>query len=63
MGEIRDIFVDFDAFCPSCKYVERASIDYPCDDCLDHPVNQQSRKPVYYEEAKKDEAVRVQTTG
>lgn len=51
MGEIIDILVDFDEWCPSCKYARAASVDYPCDECLDHPVNQQSRKPVKYEEA------------
>ena len=52
MAQIIDILVDFDEFCPTCKHNKLTDTDYPCDECLEHPTNQESHKPVKYEEAK-----------
>ena len=38
--------VYFDIYCKSCKYDELHDHDEPCNDCLDHPVNVDSHKPV-----------------
>lgn len=43
-------FVDFEAWCPKCKHEKTSEIDLPCRECLDEPVNQNSTKPVRWEE-------------
>lgn len=45
------IIIDFDKYCPRCKYKSRAAIDYPCDSCMEHPVPWNSEKPVFFEDA------------
>lgn len=42
------IIINFDKWCPTCKWKERSSIDYPCDECIDHPVSFNSERPVFY---------------
>lgn len=44
-----ELFVFFDQYCENCKYEKLEESDYPCDECLEHPVNFGSHKPVRYE--------------
>ena len=41
--------VDFEKYCDLCKYKELNSFADPCDDCLHHPANIDSHKPVNFE--------------
>lgn len=53
MPELRDKFVDFDVYCPKCKHFIKDGCEMPCDECLEHPTNEYSHKPVYFEEKEK----------
>lgn len=44
--------VRFDIYCKTCKHKDKKKHEEPCDECLEHPVNVHSRKPVKYEEKK-----------
>lgn len=53
--EIIDHIVEFDKYCKTCKHInvrDDKGFD-PCHDCLNHPANTNSRKPVNYEEDEK----------
>ena len=43
-------FVKFNDRCNSCKYKDKSEADDPCYDCMCWPVNEDSTKPVNYEE-------------
>lgn len=45
--------VDFHTYCETCKYKDNKEDDVnsPCYECLDEPVNVDSRKPLYYDKA------------
>ena len=43
-------FVNFHYWCEKCKHFEKDEKDLPCRECLDEPVNQNSTKPVRWEE-------------
>ena len=45
--------VDFDVYCPKCKYLELDDSDDPCNECLAYGGNYNSHKPVNYEEKKR----------
>lgn len=47
--ENRKRFVEFDQYCKTCRHEKLAESDSPCDECLEHPVNTESHKPVCYE--------------
>lgn len=47
--EIVDILVDFDRYCNLCKHIECMSYEEPCNECLEHPANHNSRKPYKFE--------------
>ena len=40
----------FGTYCSKCKHEKKAETDDPCEDCLNHPVNTYSHKPVDFEE-------------
>lgn len=40
--------VDFKTYCATCKFKKLEQEDTPCDECLEHPVNLHSHKPVKY---------------
>ena len=40
--------VDFNKYCPKCKYEDLNDIEDPCNECLDYPANEHSDKPVNY---------------
>lgn len=42
--------VDFDIYCVNCKYKRVSQHEEPCNTCLANPVNEDSHKPVLYEE-------------
>lgn len=44
--EPKDLFVDFETYCKTCKYSELNENKDPCDECLAIPVNENSQKPV-----------------
>ena len=50
--EHRNKFVDFEKYCPQCKYHGCLESDDPCWDCLAQPVNVDSYKPVEFVENK-----------
>ena len=51
MGNIHE--VDFHTYCETCKYKDNKEDDVnsPCYECLDEPVNVDSRRPLYYDKA------------
>lgn len=43
--------VYYDKYCSKCIHKDEEPLeDTPCDECLDHPVNWYSHKPVKFEE-------------
>ena len=42
--------VDFDIFCVKCKHKRVSQHEEPCNTCLANPVNEDSHKPVLFEE-------------
>lgn len=48
--EINEHIVDFDIWCKKCKWCDNTEEESPCDECLEEPVNQNSKRPVYYKE-------------
>ena len=46
--EEHELFVEFDQYCKTCQYENIDEADSPCDECLEHPVNWESRKPCCY---------------
>lgn len=40
----------FDKYCKTCKHEKTDEKLRPCCDCLEHPTNLYSEKPVYWEE-------------
>lgn len=49
VGEYRE--VRFDEYCKKCTHSEKREDEDPCWECLENPVNEHSRKPVYFKEA------------
>ena len=43
------LFVRFDKYCKTCKHEKLEENEPPCDECLEHPVNLHSHKPVCHE--------------
>ena len=42
-------FVEFDKYCPKCKFKDISETEDPCNECLTEPVNEHSHKPVKFE--------------
>ena len=51
--ESKKKIVDFKKYCETCKYKDVKEVKDPCNDCLDNPVNDDSKKPVCWEEVEK----------
>ena len=51
--ERQDQEVYFDQYCESCLYKDRPEKCDPCNECLDYGFNDQSHKPMNWEEKKK----------
>ena len=47
--------VDFKKYCETCKYKDVDEVKDPCNECLDNPVNIDSRKPINYKDIKEEE--------
>lgn len=45
--------VNFYEWCPKCEHFKLAEHEDPCHDCLNEPVNDDSRKPVMFKEGEK----------
>lgn len=50
--EIVDKIVEFDKYCKTCEHRDLEEFLDPCHDCLNYPVNTNSKKPVNYKEDK-----------
>ena len=44
--------VEFDKYCTCCKHKRVSQCEEPCNTCLTNPVNEDSHKPVMFEEKK-----------
>lgn len=42
--------VNFAKYCPLCKEAERNEQEEPCNECLQHPAQEWTTKPVYFKE-------------
>lgn len=42
--------VEFETWCPKCLHAKTKETDDPCNSCLNEPVNDDSRKPVFFKE-------------
>lgn len=51
--EIVEKIVEFDKYCKTCKWKDTDDNLDPCNECLANPVNENSKKPVNYEEKEK----------
>lgn len=45
---VKEVF--YEKFCPTCAHRDVKESEDPCAECLDEPANQDSHKPVKYEE-------------
>lgn len=50
MHHTPDKFVEFDKYCERCEHYEKGQHEDPCDECLNNPTNEWSRKPVKFQE-------------
>jgi len=41
--------VEFE-WCKKCKYGKQDEEEYPCSECLDEPVKEDGKKPVFFTE-------------
>lgn len=46
--------VEFELYCSKCKHYNSSDADDPCDYCLSVPARENSRRPIKYEENKKN---------
>lgn len=42
--------VEFDKYCDNCKHKDLNDDLEPCNECLTNPVNENSKKPINFEE-------------
>lgn len=49
-------FVEFDKYCDICKHKDCKDIEgeEPCNECLQNPVNLESRKPIKFEKEEEE---------
>lgn len=47
-----EMIVDFEKWCPACKYAKCREEVMPCFACLDEPANMNTSKPVRFEPKK-----------
>ena len=50
MNRSHEKIVDFKFFCKLCQHKNKTEWDEPCDSCLEHPVNVESHKPLYFKD-------------
>ena len=51
--EIIEKIVEFDKYCKTCQFKDLKEHEDPCHDCLNNPVNVNSKRPVNYKEDEK----------
>lgn len=51
----REHIVDFEKWCPTCKYKDYPQEAIPCCYCLDEATNTDSRKPVKWKKQEEPE--------
>ena len=51
INEEKEVY--FSLYCHQCKHKDTKDTDEPCNDCLAHPSNAWSHKPVHFEEEEK----------
>ena len=47
-SDLKEVY--FDVYCPKCKHYGKDESEDPCWDCLTEGINEDSHKPVYFEE-------------
>lgn len=47
--DITEKIINFNEYCKTCKHCDVVEFEDPCNDCLDNPVNTNSKKPIHYE--------------
>ena len=52
MSEIIKQEVDFKKYCPLCKHYKQAEREEPCNECLGIGANDNTTRPLYFEEEK-----------
>ena len=48
-------FVEFNEFCPKCKYGDLDGFQDPCNDCLTNPANYGTTKPINFVDKNKED--------
>lgn len=48
-GEGRMVECMFCIYCSKCKHSQKAMTEAPCCECLEHPYNIDTDRPVYFE--------------
>lgn len=44
--------VDYFTYCSTCKHILESMTEDPCDECLTVSINEDSKKPINWEERK-----------
>jgi len=47
-GNTKEVF--YAEYCLRCKHYKTPETEDPCDECLEHPFNYDSHKPINFEE-------------
>lgn len=55
--------VDFHEWCPKCEHFKLAEREDPCHDCLNEPINDDSRKPVMFKGSSKEDTAKLTEEG
>ena len=48
INEYKEVY--FYEYCSKCKHKDKKEEEDPCCECLEYPVNENSHKPIKYEE-------------
>lgn len=50
MTQNSPMMVRYDLWCSKCKNKDVKENDDPCEECLDHPVNDSTERPIHFKE-------------
>ncbi len=50
MTENSRIMVRYDLWCDKCQHKTIKENDEPCEECLDHPINENTERPINFKE-------------
>ena len=42
--------VEYEKYCNKCLYSNKPDTEDPCDECLNNPINEDTRRPVNFKE-------------